>query len=345
MPTKADIRAEGARLQAGFLAAGAMPVDPDILLPAETLLDLYGEDIRARAYVTSDPLRGEQMLRPDFTVPVVQDHIARAAGPARYTYSGEVFRQQENDPSRASEYLQVGFERFGGEVSEADAEVFALVTEALVGLPVRPVVGDIGLLIAAVSGLTTSERRKAALMRHIWRPARFRSMVARFSRPAKVREVATTTAPHVGLRSEAEIAERLSILADEAAQPPLPGAEARFIDALLSIKGPVPEAAEALKSLGNASIREAVALFADRLSALEARGTDLWTLHFEASYGRSLMEYYDGFVFGFQPKEPGATPVATGGRYDALTRVLGQGRAVPAVGAVIRPGLTLELRT
>jgi ATP phosphoribosyltransferase regulatory subunit len=36
--------------------------------------------------------------------------------------------------------------------------------------------------------------------------------------------------------------------------------------------------------------------------------------------------------------------VATGGRYDALTRVLGQGAEIPAVGGVIRPGLLLELR-
>ena len=50
-----------------FQQAGAATVQAAILQPAETLLDLYGEDIRARAYVTSDPLRGEQMLRPDFT--------------------------------------------------------------------------------------------------------------------------------------------------------------------------------------------------------------------------------------------------------------------------------------
>lgn len=63
-----------------------------MLQSAELLLDLYGEDIRARAYVTSDALRGEQMLRPDFTVPVVQMHMAHGADPARYTYAGEVFR-------------------------------------------------------------------------------------------------------------------------------------------------------------------------------------------------------------------------------------------------------------
>ena len=36
-------------------------------------------------------------------------------------------------------------------------------------------------------------------------------------------------------------------------------------------------------------------------------------------------------------------PVATGGRYDALTKVLGQGEAIPAVGGIIRPGLVAEL--
>ena len=72
MTPKAAIRAEGERLMAGFVAAGAVPVEADILQPAGTLLDLYGEDIRARAYVTDDPVRGEMMLRPDFTVPVVQ---------------------------------------------------------------------------------------------------------------------------------------------------------------------------------------------------------------------------------------------------------------------------------
>ena len=96
-------RDEAARIRAAFEAAGAVPVETDILQPAETLLDLYGEDIRARAYVTSDPVRGELMLRPDFTVPVVQMHMANGADPARYTYAGEVFRKQEAGSARASE--------------------------------------------------------------------------------------------------------------------------------------------------------------------------------------------------------------------------------------------------
>ena len=82
MTGKPAIRAEAERLYAAFLAAGAAPVEADIRRPADTLLDLDGEDIRARAYVTHDPIRGEMMLRPDFTVPVVQAHMASGADPA-----------------------------------------------------------------------------------------------------------------------------------------------------------------------------------------------------------------------------------------------------------------------
>jgi ATP phosphoribosyltransferase regulatory subunit len=66
-------------------------------------------------------------------------------------------------------------------------------------------------------------------------------------------------------------------------------------------------------------------------------------LAFEASHGRTSLEYYDGFVFSFHGPE-GLPPVASGGRYDALTAVLGQGASIPAVGGVIRPGLVARLR-
>ena len=98
-----QLRAESARLLAVFEATGAVRVEADILQQADVLLDLYGEDIRARAYVTSDPLRGEQMLRPDFTVPVVQRHMAVSAEPARYTYAGPVFRYQDSATGRAAQ--------------------------------------------------------------------------------------------------------------------------------------------------------------------------------------------------------------------------------------------------
>ncbi len=359
MADKADIRAQAARLHGFFTASGAQNIDADILQPAEVLLDLYGEDIRARAYVTDDPLQGEMMLRPDFTVPVVRTHLQGGATPARYTYMGEVFRKQEHGGGRGSENLQVGYELFdAGDLEAADAEVFALFAEVLSPLGLRAATGDIGVLTAAVDGLRTSDQRKAALRRHLWRPRRFRTLLDRFGgktaapdtrqellenvAASGVEAVLNTAAPEIGLRSRAEVAARIAALQDDAAEPAISAGEVEIIEDILGLRETCPNALENLRDIAvdMAPIAIAVQRMERRMDALNDRGIDVHTLDFEASYGRTSLEYYDGFVFGFYAEDrPDLPPVAGGGRYDALTRVLGQGNAIPAVGGVVRPEL------
>ncbi|WP_375258035.1 ATP phosphoribosyltransferase regulatory subunit [Citreimonas sp.] len=350
-------RDKAASLRARFEAAGAAVIDPAILQPAETLLDLYGEDIRGRAYVTADPGRGEMMLRPDFTVPVVQAHMQGGAEPARYTYSGEVFRRQEADPDRNPEYLQVGFEIFDRiDPAAADAEVFAIFADALAGLPLRAVTGDIGVLMAAVGGLDASAARRAALLRHLWRPRRFRALLDRFSGKTRVpparakllkaRDPLDGAAPLVGKRSHDEIAARIETLRADAAQPPLSRDQVALVDAILAVRETAPFALARLRDIAvdMPALTPALDRLEARLDALAARGIDVEALDFEGSYGRTSMEYYDGFVFGFvSDARPDLPPAATGGRYDALTERLGDGQAIPAVGGVIRPDLILAL--
>ena len=340
-----------------FQQAGAATVQAAILQPAETLLDLYGEDIRARAYVTSDPLRGEQMLRPDFTVPVVQMHMEQGAEPARYTYNGVVFRRQEDDATRANEYLQVGYEVFDrSNPAETDAEVFALIQNALGDAPVRATIGDIGILMAAVDGLNTSERRKSALRRHIWRPTRFRALLDRFAgrveTPAARQALIASddpmaqAGPQIGLRSAAEVAERIDVLKSDAAMDPISATEFDLIETILQVRATCPNALAQLRDIAVdvPSITGAVTRLGERFEALDARGVETSSLMFETSYGRTSMEYYDGFVFGFHATDhAGLSPIATGGRYDALTQRLGKGDAIPAVGGVIRPDLLIQI--
>lgn len=358
MTDHAAIRAEAARLRAGFEAHGALPVETGILQPAGTLLDLYGEDIRARAYVTSDALRGEQMLRPDFTVPVVQMHMAQGAEPARYTYAGEVFRRQEHDPDRANEFHQVGYELFDRtNPAAADAEVFTRIAGALEGLTLRAACGDIGILTAAVRGLRISDIRRQALMRHIWRPRRFRLLLDRFagrSAAPAARDALLAqddplakAGPEIGKRSRAEIRARIDNLRADAQEPPLSGLEMDALGELLLVRETLPFALSQLRNLevDLPQIQPALDRLENRIQALDRLGVDVETLDFEASYGRTSMEYYDGFVFGFYAEaRPDLPPVASGGRYDALTRQLGDGEAIPAVGGVLRPGLMLALR-
>ncbi|MEZ5777912.1 MAG: ATP phosphoribosyltransferase regulatory subunit [Paracoccaceae bacterium] len=359
MALKAAARAEADRLTAAFRAAGAVPVEADILQPAEVLLDLYGEDIRARAYVTADPLRGEMMLRPDFTVPVVQMHMAGGAEPARYCYMGEVFRKQEHLSERKSEYFQVGYEVFDRESPiRSDAEVFALFANLLAPLNLRAATGDIGILMAAVRGLRTLDSRKAALLRHIWRPARFSQLLDRFGGGSPVPESRArllaslsageplTSAPPIGLRTEAEITARLAALQTDATTPPIATEEVAQLEGLMKLSAKSPAALAQLSDLSRdmPAIAPAVGRMEKRLDALAAKGVDVERLDFEASHGRTTLEYYDGFVFSFHAADPDLPPVASGGRYDALTAVLGQGRSIPAVGGVIRPGLVVDLR-
>ena len=337
----------GEEIFRSFQAAGAAPVQTDVLQPAETLLDLYGETIRARAYVTQDPAQGEMMLRPDFTVPVVQMHMRDGAEPARYTYLGDVFRKQDASSARPNEYLQVGYEVFDRSNSAlADAEVFVRLSDVVNGLGLRAVMGDIGILTAAVSGLETSAHRRRALMRHIWRPLRFSHLLQRFSAPSVPREVTVSDAPQIGLRSAAEIGERLEILAEDAKTAPLSADQLAALNEVLNLKAPAPEALDRLKNIAAnmPAIADAVERYGARLDALRTSGVPVEDVMFEGSYGRTSLEYYDGFVFGFYADtQPDWPPIVSGGRYDALTRVLGQGRAIPAVGGVIRPELLVDL--
>lgn len=350
--TKRAKQAIGQKILAAFRAAGAEEVAPDILLPAETLLELYGEDIRARAYVTQDPIRGEMMLRPDFTVPVVQMHMENGAEPARYCYLGEVFRKQDHgelppEHPRDNEYLQAGFELFARDPG-ADAEVFALFHGILAPLGLQATMGDMDLLMDAVRALPLSGARRAALLHHIWRPKRFARLLARFSAETSPRNFAEAPTVWTGLRSPDEMQARIDRLQADAAETPLSPQWVDRLGRLFAVQAPAPRALQQLRQLAQEipDIAEAVDRLERNLADLSRRGIDIERIHFDASHGRHTMEYYDGMTFSFAAAgHADWPPVATGGRYDALAAVLGQaqGRSIPAVGGIIRPGLVFEL--
>jgi ATP phosphoribosyltransferase regulatory subunit len=95
-----------------FERAGYVRVTPAILQPAEPFLDLSGEDIRKRMYLTTDPQGRELCLRPDLTIPVSRDYLASpaAGAPQALCYLGPVFRHRAEG---AAEFLQAGIESFG----------------------------------------------------------------------------------------------------------------------------------------------------------------------------------------------------------------------------------------
>ena len=358
------IKQQANALSDAFVAAGALPVETDSLMPAEVLLDLYGEDIRARAFVTHDAEMGEQVLRPDFTVPIVQRHMAEGAEPARYTYNGPVWRKQPRSSNVSSEYIQVGYELFDrANPAQADAEVFALFSNILKPHQLRIATGDIGILLAAIAALNTTDRRKAALRRHVWRPERFVRLLERFGgqtgalehRVQLLKQVAAKGAETVlqeagplhGVRTRAEVLERIEVLEQDAAAAPISAAEVDMLETVLELKGTAGAVLNRLRELAVdfPALGASADIMQTRHAALQAKGIDAEALPFEVSFGRTTLEYYDGFVFGFfAENRPDLPMIASGGRYDALTRVLGQGRDIAAVGGIIRPEALIAMQ-
>ena len=82
-----------------------------VIQPADPFLDMAGEDLRRRIFLTESETGEALCLRPEFTIPVCLDHIASQSGtPRRYAYLGEVFRQRREG---GNEFFQAGIEDLG----------------------------------------------------------------------------------------------------------------------------------------------------------------------------------------------------------------------------------------
>jgi len=155
-------------LLAHFEAAGYARATPALLQPAEPFLDLSGEDIRRRMFLTTDAAGQELCLRPDITIPVARDYLAspQAGQPAGFCYLGPVFRYRESGPP---EFMQAGIESFGRrDIAAADAEMIALGIEAaehfgLADPAIR--MGDIGLFAALVAAIDLPAAWKRRLVK------------------------------------------------------------------------------------------------------------------------------------------------------------------------------------
>lgn len=371
-PARAPLERALAQLASVFSDAGSAPITVPHLYPAEILLDLYGEDLRSRAFLFDDPVgRTELCLRPDFTVPVAQAHsTAGWDATASYAYSGAVFRRQEAGAARPVEIQQAGVETFGeADKVAADARIFALMYRGLTTLGVsapRATIGDLAIIFAVLDALEMPDARRAALRRHVWRPARFQDLISLACNPAQptarradvlalagdapaliAQATGAAGGEELGLRTLAEITARAAALRAGAAEPRMSAADATLIAEILAVAGPADAAADRLHALTQGAgldISDALDRFEARRAAIVDQGVPSEALTFDAAFGRSL-EYYDGFVFELRTAaQTGHPPLSGGGRYDAMTTRLGADRPVPAVGAMIRPEAVLEAK-
>jgi len=361
-PSTSSARAAGERAFAYFRDAGFAAIEPAVLQPTAPFLDMSGEDIRGRLFLTAGPEGEELCLRPDYTIPVCLAHLAQgeAGGETRYAYLGPVFRARAG---ASGELLQTGLESFGRhDIEAADAEILGLALEAAEaagarGLKVR--LGDARVFDGVIGALGLPEYWRRRVRRGVARGLPFEKLIERngltpFSKAGVL--AALEKADHdgakalvqdllsiagiatVGGRSPSEIADRFLEQAASRGDGGLTPDQTHTLERYLAITGHPDAAAAALRSLARdagLNIEKALASFEERVGFLAARGLAVDELEFSAAFVRDL-DYYTGFVFEALSADPAAPkPILGGGRYDGLARKLGAKEETPAVGAAI----------
>ena len=354
-------------LLSSYERAGYVRVAPAMLQPAEPFLDLSGEDIRRRMYLTTAPDGGEFCLRPDLTIPVSRDYLAsRAAGkPAGFCYLGPVFRHRADGPA---EFLQAGIESFGrSDKAAADAEMLSLGLEATAHYGVASPdiqIGDVALFAGLVAGLDLPPAWKRRLIKDFNRKSNLAQDLDRLvlggnnARPeyqgvlaalagsdpkgahALITDLLSIAGINaVGGRSVGEIAGRFLEQSALGASARLPRDVRDLIERFLAIQDNPDEAAATLRALTKDAnmmpvLAPALDQFERRTGFLEARGTDVKRVRFSTAFGRGF-DYYTGLVFELTDPERTGDPLVAGGRYDDLLTRLGASDPIPAVGFAV----------
>jgi len=356
-------------LIASFERAGYRRVAPAILQPAAPFLDLSGEDIRKRMYLTTDAHGRELCLRPDLTIPVSREYLgsSEAGHPQGFCYLGPVFRHPRMETDGSSEFWQAGIESFGrADTAAADAEMIALGLEAAAhfGLTEPSIrMGDLALFSGLIAALDLAPAWKRRLVKDFNHKSSLAQDLERLSigvtqalpeyqgvlsalagsdpkgahaLVTDLLSIAGITA--VGGRSVGEIADRFLEQAALGAQTSLPREVRTHIERFLAVGGNPDEAAAELRGLArdaNIALDSALDLFESRTGFLAARGIDVARIGFSTAFGRGL-DYYTGVVFELHDSDARVKgQLVAGGRYDSLLTRLGSPSAIPAVGFAV----------
>ncbi|MFD1327334.1 ATP phosphoribosyltransferase regulatory subunit [Mycoplana ramosa] len=349
-------------LLADFASLGTERVDTPVIQPAEPFLDMAGEDLRRRIFMTESETGQSLCLRPEFTIPVCLRHIETATGtPRRYAYLGEVFRQRREG---ANEFYQAGIEDLGeGDVARADAravhDALFVLGNRLPGRTFRVVLGDQSVFEAVVAACGLPSGWQKRLIHAFGNQDRLRKLLSELSEPVtkgvfgpEVERLAglgliedeAALARHIdetmqatgystnASRSPVDIARRLREKMTLASTR-LDAGTLDTLRAFLAIEAPFADAPKVLFDFARTAglaIDEALPRFEARAKALADAGVDPASITYRSAFGRPL-DYYTGLVFEITANGNPAV-LAGGGRFDRLMTLLGATTRIPAVG-------------
>jgi ATP phosphoribosyltransferase regulatory subunit len=289
-------RAVEETLRRVFLSWGYSEVIPPTFEYYESLATEAGAQLQEEMYRFFSRDGHTLALRADMTVPV-----ARIVGtklfdrplPLRFCYTANVFRYEEPKAGRRHEFTQAGIELIGAPGEQADAEVVALLVEALraLGLPRFKIsMGHVGFFKELTRELQGDEERFARLKQAI---------------DAKDRVALSQVLASLNLSKSVE----------------------QSLATLLELQGGAEVLEQARAACANPAACAALENLAATFRALQALGLEEY-LSFDLGLLRG-MEYYTGLLFQVYAPGIGFT-LCSGGRYDDLIAHFGP--PLPAVG-------------
>lgn len=357
--TLINLPAFAADLLADFERLGTLRVDTPVIQPAEPFLDMAGEDLRRRIFLTQSETGENLCLRPEFTIPVCMRHIETATGtPKRYSYLGEVFRQRREG---GSEFYQAGIEDLGtrdfaGADARAVADAVAILGKLLPERPLAVTIGDQAMFEAVVAALGLPAGWQKRLIRAFGEQTQLETLMLRLAKPEQVAglgvkvEALLAKGDEQGLiahidgvmeatgyltnasRSPKEIARRLKeklALAGTSLDPGKLDVLREFLSLNVSLRYAPGVLADFAKST-SLPLQAAVDRFDARVAAFANAGVKLSDITWRAAFGRPL-DYYTGLVFEVTLRNDHRV-LAGGGRYDGMLTLLGAAETIPAVG-------------
>lgn len=336
-------------------------VDIPVIQPADQFLDMAGEDLRRRIFLTENENGQSLCLRPEFTIPVCRNHIElNASTPKRYAYLGEVFRQRREG---GNEFFQAGIEDLG-DANRARADARSL-ADALASIrlvaphaQLETLLGDQAIFEAVLAALGLPRGWQKKLARAFGNPGQLKSLLEDLSSdrqhdtlPDRL-AVLVAKGDETGLAAELEqdmqsagispgagrapieIARRL-IEKATLASVKLPAKAFAALETFLAIRVPLQSAAGQLLAFARSNefdLGPALEQFEARAASVIEAGIGHESIIYDAAFGRPL-DYYTGLVYETRAvKNPALGAIVGGGRYDRLLTMLGAVGSIPGVG-------------
>ena len=347
---------------------GYRHLETPILEPTDLFLRKSAGELASRIYSFTDPGSNLVSLRPEFTSSIMRhylEHAAKIGLPARWQYSGPVFRYELSHPETSGQFIQVGAELVGSSSVLADAEVLCLAGRVLSQFGLedwRLELADLDVLNSLLTAVGVSERARTFIIGSVPRLRQGRQAIPNVMEEAQQLRITGrdnesdtlgqaveglddnqarvvirgllewSAADQLGQRNPDEVVDRLlrKLRGSDNEDTLRRGLE--LASDLAVVAGEPHEALPAAEDIVRAAGADESAFvrFSELVNLLQSISGILGRLVLDFGLVRDLA-YYNGIVFEVKHASR-IDSLGGGGRYDGLAQALGSREPVPALG-------------